>query len=392
MSSVVMNSTGGRPAVGSVGCLSRAATIAVLVFIAVRLVVVVALVVAARESGRNAHRMLVGWDAQWYQGIAEDGYGFTRSHDGRLLSDFAFFPLYPLLERAVSALTGLRYVDAGLLISACASGFAAWGIFAVSDHVYGPRVGVMATVLWAALPVSVVQSMAYTESLFTALAAWSLHAVLTGRWIAAGLLACAAGLTRPLGIAVVAAVVIPAGAWLVRSRDAAPDPQARLRDLRALLAALIAPLGLLGYLGWVAGQRGDVTGYFDVASGWGNGFDGGAAFVRWIGQLLTGPVPITGGLVVIGLAVLAVLCWMCVRDQQPMPLLIFVTLVVLLALTTSGYFGSKPRYLLPAFPLLLPVARRLAVMPVWLTSTVLAGLTTVAAVYGTVWLLGTGPP
>jgi hypothetical protein len=391
MSSVVSR-IGGRRAVGSVGCLSGAATIAVLAFIAVRLVVVLTLVVAAQEYGRNAHRMLVGWDAQWYRGIARDGYGFTRSHDGRLLSDFAFFPLYPSLERAVSALTGLRYVDAGLLISACASALAAWGIFAVSDHVYGPRVGVVATVLWAALPVGVVQSMAYTESLFTALSAWSLHAVLTGRWIAAGMLACAAGLTRPVGIAVVAAVVIPAGAWLVRRRDAASDPRARFRDLRVLLAALIAPMGLLGYLGWVARQRGEVTGYFDVAAGWGNGFDGGAAFVRWIGALLTGPVPITGGLVVIGLAVLAALCWMCVRDRQPLPLLIFAAFVVWLALATVGYFGSKPRYLLPAFPLLLPVARRMAVMPVWLISTVLAGLTAVAAVYGAIWLLGTGPP
>ena len=34
--------------------------------------------------------------------------------------------------------------------------------------------------------------------------------------------------------------------------------------------------------------------------------------------------------------------------------------LVVLALTTSGYFGSKPRYLLPAFGLLLPLAVRLA--------------------------------
>jgi hypothetical protein len=365
---------------------------AVVLFVAVRLVVLGALVVAAREHGRGAHRILVAWDGQWYRGIAENGYGLLRSHDGRTLSDFAFFPLYPLLERALSVLTGLRYVDSGLVISAGASVAAAWGIFAVTDHGYGPRVGVVVTVLWAAVPVGVVQSMAYTESLFTALAAWSLYAVLTGRWAAAGLLACAAGLTRPVGITVAAAVMVPAVVHLVRSREGRTGPPAWLLEPSALAGALIAPMGALGYLGWVGHERGALSGYFDVTSGWGNGFDGGAAFARWTWGLLTGPVPAAGALVVTGLAVLVVLCWMCLLDRQPLPLLVFTGLLVLLAFTTSGYFGSKPRYLLPAFPLLIPVARRLAVRPVWATTAVLAGLTTVAAVYGAAWLLGPGPP
>ncbi|MBV7699119.1 DUF6415 family natural product biosynthesis protein [Streptomyces sp. TRM70350] len=52
--------------------------------------------------------------------------------------------------------------------------------------------------------------MGCTESLFTACAAWSLYAVLTGRWLTAATLAALAGLTRPTGIAVAAAVTVTA--------------------------------------------------------------------------------------------------------------------------------------------------------------------------------------
>ena len=61
--------------------------------------------------------------------------------------------------------------------------------------------------LWAVLPHSLVLTMAYTEPLLTAFAAWALYALLRGRWGWAGGLAVLAGLTRPTGIAVAAAVV-----------------------------------------------------------------------------------------------------------------------------------------------------------------------------------------
>lgn len=394
MSSGVWDSTAWRLALGRAAGMAPPVAVVLSAFVAVRLLVLLTVNAAAQEEGNNVHRVLLKWDAQWYKGIAENGYGFTRIHDdGRLLADYAFFPLFPWLERGVSAITGLGHDDAGLLISAVSSVVAAWGIFAVADHLYGPRVGLVATVLWAALPVGVVQSMAYTESLFTAFAAWSIYAVLTERWATAGVLACLAGLTRFTGAALVAAVAVPAAQHYLRRKR--PDGSLRThlhRDVRPMLAAVMAPLGLVGYVAWVGGQVGSTTGYFDVISGWGNSFDGGAAFALWIGELLTGPAPVTGVLVIIGVAALMGIYLLCIRQHQPLPLVVFAGLLVFLALTTSGYFGSKPRYLIPAFPLLLPIARWVAARRLWVTSTILAGMTVVAAVYGAVWLLGQGPP
>jgi hypothetical protein len=361
----------------------RGAVTALLLVVAVRLLGLVVLVAAAARDGRSAHARLVRWDSQWYAGIARSGYGHTVLHpDGRHLSDYAFFPLYPALERVVSTLTSLAYVDAGLVVSWVATLVAAAGIYAVGARVHGGRAGVVLAVLWGALPVGIVTSMAYSEALFTALAAWTLHACLCRRWLLAGLLAALAGLTRPVGAAVVAAVLVTALVQVVRERGTRRLP----------VGALLAPVGLLGYVGWVGLRMGAPAGYFRVARGWGNGFDGGRAFVSWTRELLTGSQWPQGVLVVLGIAVLVGLLALSARDGQPLPLLVFAGVLLVLALSTSGYFGSKPRYLVPAFPLLMPVALRLSRAGPRTAAVVLGVLAAGSATYGATWLLGPGPP
>ena len=371
----------------------QAAVLAISLFLAVRALVALTVGVVADAQGRSALRLYTKWDAQWYVGIAENGYGFVRQHeDGRLLADYAFFPLYPAAERLVSTLTGLAYPVAGVLLSVLASVVAAGGIFAIASRVLGTREAVVTVVLWASLPVAVVQTMGYSESLFTALAAWCLYAVLCNRWLQAALLACGAGLTRPVGAAVVAAVII-AGVvgWLDAPESSRVRGFRRLLD-RRLATVLIAPLGLMGYLGWVAYETGEVGGYFNVTQRWGNGFDGGRAFGVWIGRHLVGPSPLLGLAILVGLAALVGLVVLCARQRLPLPVLVYMVAMVVMALTTSGYFGSNPRYLLPVFPLLFPVASWLVARPRWVTATGLAVAPVGAAAYAAVWLLGPGPP
>ena len=232
------------------------------------------------------------------------------------------------------------------------------------------------------MPIGLVESMAYSEAMFTALVAWALFATLDERWPLAAVLACAAGLTRPTGAAVVLAVC---GAAVIAFRR-------RRADVASLLPVLIAPLGILGYLAWVGWQQHSVTGYFDVTNAWGNHFDGGVAFARWIGDQLAGTNPITGVLLVAALVAVAIGVALSFRQGQPAPLLIFVVVIVALAVTTSGYFGSRPRYLLPAFPLLFPLASWLAAR----RSVVITATLTVAAagsgVCAIALFLGSGPP
>lgn len=355
---------------------------------------VLTLVLWSGANGKSAHKLLTArWDSLWYARVADLGYGYeVRLPNGDVHSNLAFFPLLPWLERLVSTITPLSSADAGLLVSTLASLAAAWGIFAVADHVYGPRVAVCAALVWAVLPVGIVQSMAYSESLFTALAAWSLYAVLTGRWVTAGLFASLAGLTRPVGTAVVAALWVAAIASFVRDRSARPAHGAPV--LRRALGMLLAPLGAAGYVLWVGHHTGrGPLGYLDVQAGWRNGFDGGYAFARFVGDKFTSfPSALAGVGLIVGVALIVWLYVTCVRQGQPGPLLVYTGIVVALALCASSYFGSKPRLLLPAFPLLLPLALALARLRTSRSALILGGVAMASALYGAFWLNGSGPP
>lgn len=346
-----------------------------------RLIGLAVLAIASAVTGEDGlHRLKGRWDSVWYVRIAENGYGYQATlPNGDVHPDLAFFPLLPALERGLSTVLPLDAATAGLLVSWTAGLAAAWGMYRCGAHAFGTRAGLLLAVLWGVYPTAFVQSMAYTETLFTAFAAWSLYAVLRGRWILAGALCAAAGLTRPTAVALIAALGITALVALVRDR--------RL-PARTVAGVLIAPLGWLAYIAYVGVRQGSATAYFDVQAAWGNSIDGGVALARFIAGL---PWPAALGLC----AALALLGWLvalCVRQRQPLPLLVYTVGVVFVSLVGAAYFGSRPRLMMPAFGLLLPPAAALARLRVRTAVPVLAGLALASAVYGAFTLLGSGPP
>ncbi|MFI8769896.1 glycosyltransferase family 39 protein [Streptomyces sp. NPDC053792] len=350
-------------------------------YAATRIVGLVVLAIAAAATGEDGlHRLKGRWDSVWYVRIAEHGYGYEATlPNGDVHPDLAFFPLLPALERGLSAVLPVDAATAGLCVSWTAGVVAAWGIFKCGEQAFGARAGVLLAVLWGVYPTAFVQSMAYTETLFTALAAWSLYAVLRGRWILAGVLCAAAGLTRPTAAALIAALGITALVALVRDR--------RL-PWSTVAGVLVAPLGWLAYVAYVGVREGGATAYFDVQAAWGNSIDGGVALALFIAGL---PWPAALGLC----AALGLLGWLvalCVRQRQPLPVLVYTIGVVFVSLVGAAYFGSRPRLMMPAFGLLLPPAVALARVGTRTAVPVLAGLALASAVYGAFTLLGSGPP
>ncbi|MFJ5097802.1 hypothetical protein [Streptomyces sp. NPDC088557] len=350
-------------------------------YAATRIIGLAVLALAAALTGKDGlHRLNGRWDSVWYRRIAEHGYGYEVTlPNGDLHADLAFFPLFPALERGLSTVLPIDAATAGLVVSWTAGLVAAWGIHRCGTLAFGPRAGVLLAVLWGVYPTAFVQSMAYTETLFTALAAWSLYAVLRGRWLLAGALCAAAGLTRPTAVALIAALGIAALVTLVRDRRLPP---------RAVAGVLLAPLGWLAYIVYVGVRQGSATAYFEVQAAWGNSIDGGVALARFIAGL---PWPAALGLC----AALALLGWLvalCVRQRQPLPLLVHTVGVVLVSLVGAAYFGSRPRLMMPAFGLLLPPAVALARLRTRTVVPVLAVLALASAGYGAFTLLGPGPP
>ncbi|KUL36209.1 hypothetical protein ADL12_19215 [Streptomyces regalis] len=329
----------------------RDAAPALLAYLAVRGTSLLLLTVWAHRQQHGVWPILATqWDADWYLGIADHGYA-RELGTAYSANNLAFFPLYPVLVKAVAAVTPGTLASTGLALAVIASFVAAWGVFAVGDRLHGRRVGTLLTVLWAALPVGLVQWMGYTESLFTALAAWSLYAVLTGRLLTAAWLAALAGLTRPTGIAVAAAVTVAALLALRR----------RFR-LRTLAAAALAPLGWCGYVGWVGLRVGRWDGYFAVQRLWRNELDGGRETLRLMRRLLVYEANPGLFLVMVTLTLIAsvVLFGLSVWDRQPVPLLVFTAVLLAIVLGSGGVYFPRARFLLPAFPLLLPVALHLS--------------------------------
>ncbi|MEU9979632.1 hypothetical protein [Streptomyces sp. NPDC050856] len=362
----------------------RYAAPALVGYLAVRLS---GLLVLARWAHLKDHgvwpTLARSWDSNWYLGIADHGYQDdlgTRTDSNNL----AFFPLYPLLVKAVAGVTPGSRASVGLVLAVCFSLVAAWGVFAVGDRLYGRRAATALTVLWGAAPVAVVQWMAYTESLFTALAAWALYAVLTGRWPWAAGLAVLAGLTRPTGIAVAAAVTVTGLLAAVRHRHRA-----------ALVAALTAPLGWLGYVMWVGARVGRWDGYFAVQRLWRNQWDGGAGTLRELRGLLAYDRNPQLFLVAVSVVLVAsaALFVVCLADRQPPALLVFSGVLLLVVLGSGGVYFPRARFLLPGFPLLLPVA-----VAVCRARPVVAALVLGAATASSAWLGGymllvwPGPP
>ncbi|MEU1012899.1 hypothetical protein [Streptomyces sp. NPDC005890] len=332
-------------------------------------------------GGAHAWDVLATWDGWWYQQIALHGY------DPKLVpvpgatglitlegNSAAFFPLYPALMRLTSAVTGLGAYGAGLLVSIVASFAAALGMYAVAERFGGRRAGLAAAGLWAVWPGSGVEWAVYSDSLYVALAVWACHAVMTRRWLTAGVLTFAAGLNRPTAAALIAALGVAALLSLRRREEGA---------LRPLLATALAPLGLLGYLLWVGNRMGDLGGYFKLQSGaWAHSFDYGEQTLDVLTSVPVGHfrylfaypfADVIGvGVVLLAFALLPLL----LRLRPPAVLVVHTVLTLALVLGSQQIFANVSRYLLPCFPLFLPLAvalRRLS-LPVLCTLLGIAAL------------------
>ncbi|MFI9047707.1 hypothetical protein [Streptomyces sp. NPDC053427] len=354
---------GRRDRVGRASAALRRAAPALLGYAAVRLLGALVLMKWAHLQHHGLWPLLAArWDSRWYLGIADHGYDRVLRPDVFDVNNLAFFPLYPVIVKVVAAVTPGSRAGVGLVVAVMCSLIAAWGIFAVGDRLYGRRVGTVLAVLWGATPVALVQWMGYTESLFTALAAWSLYAVLAGRWLRAGTLCLLAGLTRPTGLALAAAVSLCALLALAR-RGRAPDggpptPAAA----RLVAAALLAPVGWLGYVGWVGLRLHRPDGYFAVQRMWRNVWDGGGGTLRSLRSVLGYQARPQLFLVVVSLVLIGsvVLFLLCLAGRQPLPLLLFSGGLLAIVLGSGGVYFPRARFLLPGFPLLLPLALALA--------------------------------
>jgi hypothetical protein len=177
------------------------------------------------------------WDGGFYWGIAKQGY---LPGDPRLA---AYFPLYPVLIRSGMLLA--PELVAALLVSSLAFLAALVAVGLLGEGAWAPML------LLAASPLAFFFTGMYADGLFLALVAGALLASARERWALCGILLGLACVTRPFGLALVAALVI--ASLLER------------RGWRVIASLTIPPaVTLAGYGAVLAHQYGDPLAFAHV--------------------------------------------------------------------------------------------------------------------------------
>jgi Gpi18-like mannosyltransferase len=332
---------------------------------------------------RSWSHVFYRWDSQWYESVASNGYHYVVQDHGRSLSNEAFFPLFPVLERVISRITTLNYINSGIAISLIAGVAAALMIYKSISLFASERVAWFTVALWALLPMSFIQILSYSETLFTALCASSLYFTVKKRFVVAALLSGLAGLTRPSGLAIASAVMF---AIFLDLRNS-PDASTR----KKYYAILLAPLGWISFLGYLAVKHHNLFAYFVIQRDWNNGFDGGSNFLNWIWRTAQSNI-FEGGAIILGAWAVFALLWALIKVKSPIEFVVYTAVIVLVSFTTSGYFGSKPRYLMPAYPLLIPMSFWLVRQSPFRKRLFLAIFGASGIVISVLTLAGNGPP
>ena len=216
------------------------------------------------------------WDSGWYLTIARDGYYHVP--DGQ--SSIAFFPLFPFSMRFLDQVLPGTDVLAGLVIVHLALVGALIYIYKLVQLDYPEIVAWRAIFFTLIFPGSFFFSALYTESLLLLGFAGTLYHARRGQWLLAGVFGCLTGLTKLIGIVLIA----PVGLELLRQNALS------LKNPRPALYSSLVPAGAIGYLAYLHVQYGDFRVYFDAQSHWFRNTFSPEPFVIFA-QVITGNTP-----------------------------------------------------------------------------------------------------
>ena len=199
------------------------------------------------------------WDSGWYFDIAQRGYYWNPSGQ----SSLAFFPLYPMLMRALAWPFGgsdraLWTVGITLSYACLFLGLAV--LHRLGERTFGDRETARRTVLYVAVfPFAYFFTQVYTESLFLLTSVSAVAAAVASRWGWAGFFGALAALTRPNGVL----IAIPLGLLALAGRP-------RIAEIARRAAALaLVPLGFGAFCAFAYRLSGDPLGWLRAQAQWG---------------------------------------------------------------------------------------------------------------------------
>jgi hypothetical protein len=351
----------------------------------IALVALVAVVLCGTAAGMGAYRYFhknkqnpvvrvdeyvtmgwVAWDSSWYMRIAQEGYAFTPGQQ----SSVAFFPLYPLLIRAVQTL-GPDVYQSGVLITLLC-GPLALILFALwargrSDEETALRAGL----LMACYPFTFYfYGAMYSDALFVLLVIAAFLLLERGLLLPAVLVAAVATAARPVAPAVVVGLLVRRLEW----------KHARGEKWTAVdFLPVLAGLGFGCYMLFLWHKFGDPFAFVKVqgAPGW-DQQPGWHSWLKvsWFERVILNPTDKREAFRLAAHAFFTLLALALVWPTRKLlgwGYAVYVLAIVGLPAWSTKDFMGMGRYLLSSFPVFLTAAMLLRQRPLWFKGAVAVG-------------------
>lgn len=187
-------------------------------------------------AGPNWYHHLLRWDSEWYNLIATEGYRYNGNPND--LQTVVFYPLYPLLTRAVAAVTGLGAPEALLIVANVSALAAVVLLFKLVREEFDDRIALLTIAFLSFFPSSIFLSAGYTEPLTLLLIVCFFLALKREWFFAAAAIAGLAVAARSTGI-----VLLPVLLWQM-----ARSVEHRIFWRNVLPCAVLATSGLWFYI------------------------------------------------------------------------------------------------------------------------------------------------
>ena len=285
--------------------------------------------------------LLARWDSGWYRAVAEWGYYLKPGQD----STVAFFPLYPLLIKALSLALPFNYFYLGQILSWAALFAALFCFYRLLRLDYDEKRSFNTLLYLLLFPWSFFLAAVYTESLFLFFVVAAFYFARNRHWPAASLFGLLSGLTRITGI-----FLLPALTYEFLT-------QHQKLTARAAWLSLI-PAGLFGFMLYLRFQVGSFFAFIQNQSSFGRH----AAFplntlwwdLKNTVSFFAAGQNLKAAVYTLGLLAVAVAAWLLIQKRRELrgSYQIFGWLSLLLPLST-GTTTSIGRYLLGVFPVFI---------------------------------------
>jgi len=274
------------------------------------------------------------WDSERYLYIAQHWYPHTT--DVSQLTNYVFFPLYPLLMKLLAFVTD-DYLLSGIIISNVCLFISCYYVYKLALLDSDEATAIRSIKYLFLFPTAFILSGVFTESLFLALSIACFYYARKGSWLASGMLGALASVTRPYGIIIIVPMLVE---YLCSVHF---DPK---KIDKNSLALLIPPLGLAVFMAYEYYMTGDFLAFAHAQALW--SFTLQNPLLQLLLRFSEMGMDVRFNAI---LTVVALLVLLAGYKKIGISQLAYGLLLIFIPLCSAGSDWSMSRYILVVFPL-----------------------------------------